>query len=71
MPGINRPYTLRDVLGAINDQLGAQQQAATSITGLGYFGEADETLTSTDAVTGYVTAPFGWDGGTWGAIVWQ
>lgn len=71
MPGIVRPYTLRDVLGAINDQLGAQQQAATSITGLGFFGEADETLAATDAVSDAVTAPLGWDGGTWGAIQWQ
>lgn len=70
MPGIVRPYTLLDVLSTINDQLGQQAASSTSITGIGYFGEADEMLMLSDSVTGVVGSPPGWDGGNWGAIVW-
>ena len=67
MPGVNRPTTLTDVLGTLN-----QQSTATSdmLTGLASFAEADETAAMADSMTATAQAPPGWDQTTWGAFVW-
>ena len=70
MPGVLRPYTLEDVLGAMNNQIQSAQQAEL-ISGVGSFAEADETLTLADSATGAHSAPAGWDAGIWGATSWQ
>lgn len=69
MPGVFRPYTLVDVLGTLNQQSTATQDAQT-VNGLGYFGETDETATLRDSWTSTVQTPAAWDGGTWGAFTW-
>lgn len=68
MPGVFRPYTLVDVLGAINEQ-NSQQQDQT-ISGVGNFAEVDETLGAVDSVTAAVQANAAWDGGQWGSFTW-
>lgn len=68
-PGVNRPMTISDVIGTINQQDTAPDQDV--ITGLGAFAEADETVAAADAA--FITAgtPAGWDQGQWGATQWQ
>lgn len=67
--GVVRPYTLVDVLGTINDQTQQALQGATTVNGVGFFGEADETATAADTAATYVTTPQGWDQGyPWGAL---
>lgn len=71
MPGVNRPYTLVDVLGTINDQLGAVSNAqGASAPGLGLVVEADETTTMADSATGTAAVPTTWDTGVWGQGQW-
>lgn len=67
MPGVNRPTTLTDVLGTLN-----QQSTATSdmLTGLAAFAETDETAAVTDSATVTAQPPPGWDQSTWGAFAW-
>ena len=69
MPGVNRPMTISDVIGTINQQ--DSSQVDQSITGLGAFAEVDETVAASDAA--FITAgvPAGWDQGQWGATQWQ
>lgn len=72
MPGVLRPYTLVDVLAAINDQAGQQQMGATALTApLSTVAEADEQVTASDsaAVTAQVSP--GWDQGVWAGASWQ
>lgn len=77
MPGVIRPYTLIDVLGAINGQSQASTDTTTgaSATGFGVVAEADEQITATQitdaATTILVTAAPGWDQEVWGAWAWQ
>lgn len=68
MPGVFRPYTLVDVLGTINDQ--SSQSQDTSVSGVGFFAEADETMHLADSWTSTVQTVPGWDAGVWGAITW-
>lgn len=69
MPGVFRPYTLVDVLGTLNQQNGQQQD--TAVSGLGNFGEADETLGAIDSVTATVSATAAtYDSGQWGQFTW-
>lgn len=69
MPGVFRPYTLVDVLGTLNQQTTGQDTSQT-VTGLGYFGETDETTTFADSWTSTLQTPATWDNGTWGAFTW-
>lgn len=71
MAGVFRPYTLVDVLGTMNQQIGALNGAQT-ITGFGVLSEVDESSTITDSATGTaVTASTAvWDAATWGTFVW-
>lgn len=68
MPGVFRPYTLTDVLGQLNEQNSQQQD--TSISGVGFFAEADESATLTDSWTTTVQTPPGWDATVWGSFTW-
>jgi hypothetical protein len=68
MPGVFRPYSLSDVLGAIQQQaIGATD---TSVSGVGYFAEADESVPLADSATATAQVPTTWDNGTWGAFSW-
>lgn len=69
MPGVNRPMTLADVIGTINQQSTTVDQQ--TVSGLGEFAEVDETIAAADAA--FITAgtPAGWDQGQWGATQWQ
>lgn len=71
MPGVFRPYTLTDVLMTINAQLGQQNQPATTVSGVGFIAEADESLTPVDSASGSVSTNAGWDQGVWGGVVWS
>lgn len=74
MPGVNRPYTLVDVLMTIYDQTGATSQSqggtqgAPSITGVVI--EVDETATVADSAVAVSAANRGWDQEVWGGIAW-
>lgn len=67
MPGVGRPQTLTDVLGALN-----QQSSSTSsmITGLAGYLVAPETAAVADSMTVTAQTPPGWDQSTWGGFVW-
>jgi hypothetical protein len=69
VPGVFRPYTLADILGALNDQ--STQQLGDTINGLGQFGETAESFNVTDTVTSTVTTNPTWGNGTWGFFTWQ
>ena len=70
MPGVFRPYTLVDVLGTLNSQ-NNQLQGAQTITGLGDFGETNETAGFVDSATGTLNAVApAWDGTFWGQFSW-
>lgn len=68
MPGVFRPYSLVDVLGAMNQQ--GQAQGASMTDGLGDFVEADEQGVLADSATVTHSAPPGWDQTTWGGCAW-
>lgn len=69
MPGVYRPYTLADVLGAIQGT--NETNTDTSVSGVGYFAEDDETVSAADSATATVQALPGWSGGTWGTTGWS
>jgi hypothetical protein len=69
MPGVYRPYTLVDVLGALNQSQTDNQQGVTG--SLSYFGESSETMPTADSVTGTVQTVPTWDNGVWGATSWS
>jgi hypothetical protein len=69
VPGVNRPYSLADVLGSMNQQ--AIGDTDTSASGLGSVAEVDETASTTETVTATAAVNPAWDGGTWGAITWS
>lgn len=71
MPGVLRPYTLADVLATINQQSSASSVVSGSVTGVGFFSEADETVPLADSATATAGTPAGWDSGVWGATLWQ
>lgn len=71
MPGVLRPYTLADVLATINQQSTATSATSGSVTGVGFFEEADEAVPVADSATATASAPAGWDAGVWGATLWQ
>jgi hypothetical protein len=68
MPGVNRPYTIRDVLGALAGDNGAVDTAETAT---GQFGEVDEAASLTDAANTLIQANTGWDDGVWGGFQWN
>lgn len=68
MPGVYRPYTWVDILRSLN---GSNQSAAdTSTSGVGYFAEADETVSCADAATALVTVNPTWDQAEWSSFAW-
>lgn len=71
MPGVLRPYSLADVLGTLNTQSSASTATTGTITGVGFFAEADESMPMADTVTGSAAVPATWDHGVWGATVWS
>ena len=68
MPGVNRPQTLTDVLGIISGQ--ATGNTSTSVSGVGYFLEADDQAAVADTVSLSAGVNPAWGGGTWGAVTW-
>ena len=68
--GVLRPYTLVDVIGALNSQ-NSQQQGSQTVNGLGDFGEVDESVPVVDSVTATAQVNPGWDQGQWGAFTWS
>lgn len=70
MPGVFRPYTIADVIGSLQDQIGAATSANSTTAGTGHFLEADETLGITDTATVTAQANPAWDAGTWGTFTW-
>lgn len=72
MSGVLRAYSLADVLGTLNSQSSGGASSATgTVTGVGFFSEADESVPMGDTVTAAAAVPAGWDGGVWGATVWS
>lgn len=68
MPGVFRPQTLPDILNVIQQQ--AIGNTDTSVSGIGYFAEADDQMTVTDSGAAAVQANPAWDSGSWGAFTW-
>ncbi|MHA6764675.1 hypothetical protein [Streptacidiphilus sp. PAMC 29251] len=68
MPGVVRPTTIVDVLGALNLQ--NQDQTGDLINGFGDFAETDEQATIADSATVTHQANPAWDAATWGSVVW-
>lgn len=68
MPGVFRPMSLADVLGSIQQQ--AIGNTDTSVSGVGYYAEADETVALADSATATAQAPATWDNGEWGSFSW-
>jgi hypothetical protein len=71
MAGVVRPYTLVDVLGTLNSQSTGSATPSTTVSGVGFFAEADESSTSTDTASTQVGPLIGWDQQNWGAFSWQ
>jgi hypothetical protein len=69
VPGVFRPSTLADVLGVIQQQ--AIGDTDTSVSGVGYIAEADDTVTMADSATATAQANPTWGNGCWGACVWS
>lgn len=70
--GVFRPYNLVDVISTLNQQSTASS-SGTTITTLGSFAEADETLGVIDSATAVtqVASTQVWDSGTnWGLFTW-
>ena len=68
MPGVFRPQTLADVLGVIQGQ--AVGNTDTSISGVGYFAEADDSAAMADLATATAGTNPAWGAATWGAVLW-
>jgi hypothetical protein len=74
MPGVNRNYTLTDVLqGIYSTATGVTAGVSNTTPGstISLVGEADEVLSLEDSVTGVTGVSKGWDQEVWGAIGWQ
>lgn len=69
MAGVNRPMTLADVIGTINQQ--SSTTADQTVSGIGEFAEVDETIAAADAAFITASTPTGWDQGQWGATQWR
>jgi hypothetical protein len=69
VPGVYRPYTLVDVLGALNQQ--NTQQTGGVVTAIGVFAETNEGMTSHDTMTAVVQVGPNWDSGEWGSFSWS
>lgn len=69
--GVMRPTTLVDLLGALAGANSGASQVSTTISGIGYIAEVDETSTSTDAVTAIAQSLPPWDQAQWGAVSWS
>jgi flagellar basal body L-ring protein FlgH len=69
VPGVFRPSTLADVLNTIQQQ--AIGDTDTSVSGVGYIAEADESVTCADSATLTVQGNPAWQAGYWGSVVWS
>jgi flagellar basal body L-ring protein FlgH len=69
VPGVFRPSTLADVLNTIQQQ--AIGDTDTSVSGVGYFAEADETMTLADSATATTQINPTWGNGYWGSVAWS
>ena len=69
MPGVFRPQTLTDVLNVIQQQ--AIGNTDTSVSGVGYFAEADDQMALSDSASATVQANPSWNGGQWGTGTWS
>lgn len=70
MPGVFRPYSFTDVIGSLQDQIGAATSADSTSAGTGFFIEADETLGITDTATVTAQSNPAWDAGQWSSFTW-
>lgn len=72
MPGgINRPYTVSDIIGSLQGQIGAVTQGASTSAGTGFLAEDDETAGFADSVTATATAVTPeWGSALWGSLPW-
>ena len=68
MPGVSRPQTFTDVIAALTGQ--NANTADTSVSGVGAFAEADESMTLADSWTATTPVNPTWDNGTWGQFTW-
>jgi hypothetical protein len=69
VPGVFRPQNLSDVLNVI--QQTAVGNTDTSVSGVGYFAEVDETLSISDSVSVTTGTNPAWGAGTWGCVTWS
>lgn len=69
MPGVFRPSTLADVLNTIQQQ--AIGDTDTSVSGVGYFAEVDDSVTPADTVTATTQTNPTWGNGEWGSVTWS
>lgn len=69
--GVFRPYTLVDVLGTMNQQIG-ELNGSQTVTGFGVLAEVDDAMTADDSATAtvVVASTATWDNATWGTFVW-
>lgn len=69
--GVFRPYTLVDVLGTMNQQIGALSGSQT-VTGFGVLAEVDDAMKASDSATATTVAvsTATWDNATWGTFTW-
>jgi hypothetical protein len=65
---VSRPQTFVDVIAALTGQ--NTGTADTSISGVGQFAEADESVAVADTWTSTVQANPTWDNGSWGQFTW-
>lgn len=68
MPGVNRPQTFVDVIAALTGQNG--NVADTSVSGVGVYAEADDSMTLADAWTAATPVNPTYDNGEWGQFTW-
>jgi hypothetical protein len=68
-PGVSRPVTLPDILNQLAGQ--AEGDTDTTVSGVGYFAEADEIMPLADAASAVTqAAATGWGEGQWSAVTW-
>jgi hypothetical protein len=68
-PGVSRPVTLPDVLNQLAGQ--AEGNTDTSVSGVGYYAEADEIMPLADLASAVTQASaVNWNEGQWSALTW-
>lgn len=69
MPGVNRPYTLEDVLAVAVGTV--DTSVDTSDTPTGQFAETSESVTTADSWSHVLSTNPVWDAGVWGGFAWS